>query len=96
MVVSELPARMRVSPDGVVHWERMLHEAICLWLEHRRLLSRIDRGALGVRLEAKVDELIRMAAGDEKAQKLIDRIDERYLRASGHAKPHGHGDLGYE
>lgn len=48
------------------------------------------------RLEAKVDELIRMGLGDEKAQKLIDRIDERYLRAAGHAKPHSHGDLGYE
>lgn len=48
------------------------------------------------RLEAKIDELIRMAAGDEKAQALIDQIDERYLRAAGHAKPHGHGDLGYE
>lgn len=48
------------------------------------------------RLEAKIDELIRMAAGDEKAGKLIDEIDRRYLRAAGHAKPHGHGDLGYE
>lgn len=48
------------------------------------------------RLEAKVDELMRMAAGDKKAQELIDEIDKRYLRAGGHAKPHGHGDLGYE
>lgn len=48
------------------------------------------------RLEAKVDELIRMTAGDEKAQHLIDALDERYLRVAGHAKPHGHGDLGYE
>ena len=49
------------------------------------------------RLEAKIDELMRMAAGDEKAQQLIDDIDERYLRAGGHAKPHAHGhDLGHE
>lgn len=48
------------------------------------------------RLEAKVDELMRMAAGDEKAQQLIDEIDRRYLREAGHAKPHGGGDLGYE
>lgn len=47
------------------------------------------------RLEAKVDELLRMAAGDETAQKLIDDIDARYLREAGHAKPHGH-DLGHE
>lgn len=48
------------------------------------------------RLEAKIDELIRMTAGDEKARALIDQIDERYLRAGGHAKPHGHGDVGHE
>jgi len=48
------------------------------------------------RLEAKIDELMRMAAGDEKAQELIDEIDRRYLRVGGHAKPHGHGDLGHE
>jgi len=48
------------------------------------------------RLEAKVDELLRMAAGDDKAQDLIDAIDERYLRVAGHAKPHAHGDLGHE
>ena len=48
------------------------------------------------RLEAKVDELIRIAAGDEKAQRLLDELDRRYLRVAGHAKPHAHGDLGYE
>ncbi|OJY60851.1 MAG: hypothetical protein BGP16_13045 [Sphingobium sp. 66-54] len=48
------------------------------------------------RLEAKVDELLRMAAGDDRAQALIDAIDERYLRVAGHAKPHAHGDLGHE
>ncbi|MBN8831107.1 MAG: hypothetical protein J0G94_10905 [Sphingomonadales bacterium] len=47
------------------------------------------------RLEAKVDELLKMAGG-ERAQALIDEMDRRYLRTSGHAKPHGHGDLGYE
>ena len=47
------------------------------------------------RLEAKIDELMRMAGGDEKAQALIDEIDRRYLRESGHAKPHAH-DVGYE
>jgi hypothetical protein len=47
------------------------------------------------RLEAKVDELLKINGG-EKAQALIDDIDRRYLRAAGHAKPHAHGDLGYE
>jgi hypothetical protein len=41
------------------------------------------------RMEAKVDALIRLHAGD-KADDLIADIDERYLRAGGHAKPHGH------
>lgn len=45
------------------------------------------------RLEAKVDELIKLSGGD---QRLIDRLDHRYLRKAGHAKPHGHGDLGHE
>ncbi|MDQ4421836.1 hypothetical protein OOT33_15550 [Sphingobium sp. DEHP117] len=48
------------------------------------------------RLEAKIDELIRMTAGEEKARALIGQIDERYLRVGGHAKPHGHGDVGHE
>lgn len=47
------------------------------------------------RLEAKIDELLRYAGG-EKADGLIAEIDQRYLRAEGHAKPHGHGDVGYE
>lgn len=47
------------------------------------------------RLEAKVDELIRLV-GAEKANGLIEEIDRRYLRTGGHAKPHGHGDLGHE
>lgn len=46
------------------------------------------------RLEAKVDELLKMAGGKD-AEQLIRKIDDRYLRAGGHAKPHGH-DLGRE
>jgi hypothetical protein len=46
------------------------------------------------RLEVKVDELLKMAGGKD-AERLINEIDSRYLRAGGHAKPHGH-DLGYE
>jgi hypothetical protein len=41
------------------------------------------------RLEAKVDALMRMVGG-ERAQGLIDRLDEHYLRKDAHAKPHGH------
>lgn len=47
------------------------------------------------RLEAKIDELIRMA-DPAKAEALIDRIDRNYLRAAGHAKPHGRDAVGYE
>lgn len=47
------------------------------------------------RLEAKVDELLRFTAGGQ-ADRLIAEIDKRYLRTEGHAKPHGHGDLGHE
>lgn len=42
------------------------------------------------RMEAKIDELLKLAGG-EKAEALIETIDERYLRAHGHAKPHAHG-----
>lgn len=45
------------------------------------------------RLEAKIDELIKLSGG---SQNLIDTIDERYMRTHGHAKPHGHGDVGRE
>ncbi|MBP6031630.1 MAG: hypothetical protein KA533_09400 [Sphingobium sp.] len=45
------------------------------------------------RLEAKIDELIKLSGGD---QRLIDALDQRYLRKAGHAKPHGHDDLGRE
>ncbi len=41
------------------------------------------------RLEAKIDELIKLQAG-AKADKIIDEIDEAYLRHGGHARPHGH------
>lgn len=41
------------------------------------------------RVEAKLDELIRLQAGDEKGQTLIDQVDRRYLREGGHAKPFG-------
>ena len=36
------------------------------------------------RLEAKVDELLRMQAGGDQGQKLIDEIDHHYLRDGGH------------
>jgi hypothetical protein len=35
-------------------------------------------------------------AGGQEADSLIAEIDKRYLRASGHAKPHRAGDLGHE
>jgi hypothetical protein len=41
------------------------------------------------RLEAKIDELIRLQAGD-RAEDLIERLDHRYLRGHGHARPIGH------
>lgn len=47
------------------------------------------------RLEAKIDELLKFAGGAE-ADGLIAAIDSRYLRVGGHAKPHGHGELGHE
>jgi uncharacterized protein DUF6766 len=41
------------------------------------------------RMEAKVDALLRITAG-EKAEPLIEDIDRHYLRTHGHAQPHGH------
>ena len=38
------------------------------------------------RLEAKVDALIRLKAGDE-ADRIIDDLDAKYLRHGGHARP---------
>jgi hypothetical protein len=39
------------------------------------------------RLEAKVDALLRLQAGDE-AEDIIQRLDEQYLRKAGHAVLH--------
>ena len=43
----------------------------------------------GDRLEAKVDALLRISGGEE-AERLIEQLDEHYMRGHGHAKPHGH------
>jgi uncharacterized protein DUF6766 len=43
------------------------------------------------RLEAKVDSLLRLQAGVDRGQEIIDELDDRYLRTHGHAKPHAHG-----
>ncbi|MDP5278101.1 hypothetical protein Q9Q95_04130 [Sphingomonas sp. DG1-23] len=43
------------------------------------------------RMEAKVDALLRLQAGTGRGQEIIDELDDRYLRAHGHAKPHAHG-----
>ena len=37
------------------------------------------------RLEAKVDELLKLQAGKDEGQKLIDKLDDFYLRDGGHA-----------
>lgn len=44
------------------------------------------------RLEAKIDELLKMQAGEEKAKQLIEKIDHDFLRHHGHSKPIGHSD----
>ncbi|WP_087001682.1 DUF6766 family protein [Rhizobium sullae] len=41
------------------------------------------------RLEAKIDELLKINAGERGAD-IIAELDERYFRTHGHAKPHGH------
>lgn len=43
------------------------------------------------RLEAKIDALIRMQGGEE-GERLLEQIDEVYLRTHGHARPHAHGE----
>jgi hypothetical protein len=43
------------------------------------------------RMEAKVDALLRLHAGVDRGQEIIDELDERYLRTHGHAQPHAHG-----
>ena len=40
------------------------------------------------RLEAKIDELLRM--NGDKGEAIIRELDIRFLRHDGHAKPHGH------
>lgn len=41
------------------------------------------------RMEAKIDALIRLQAG-EHADALLQGIDDRYLRHHGHSRPHAH------
>jgi len=41
------------------------------------------------RLEAKIDELLRLQGGD-RGEALIERIDRDFLRHDGHARPFGH------
>lgn len=43
------------------------------------------------RMEAKIDSLIRLKAGVDRGQEIIDELDDRYMRHHGHAKPHAHG-----
>ena len=42
------------------------------------------------RTEAKLDALIRLAAGP-RGDEIVRSIDDRYLRTHGHSKPHAHG-----
>ena len=42
------------------------------------------------RIEAKVDELLKLQAGKDEGQKLIDKLDHFYLREHGHAQPLDH------
>ena len=41
------------------------------------------------RMEAKIDALIRLQGG-EGAEDLLNDIDRKFLRSTGHALPHGH------
>ena len=41
------------------------------------------------RLEAKIDEILRRQTGEDEGQKLIDKIDQDFLRHHGHSKPVG-------
>jgi hypothetical protein len=45
------------------------------------------------RLEAKIDALVRITAGD-RGNHLLKEIDHHYLREHGHAQPHAHEVLG--
>lgn len=40
------------------------------------------------RMEAKIDELLRMQGKD--GERVIAELDEKFLRRDGHSKPHGH------
>ena len=42
------------------------------------------------RLEAKIDELLKMQAGDAECQRIFDRLDNHYLRDHGHAPRFDH------
>ena len=44
------------------------------------------------RLEAKIDELLRLSGGD-RGEALIERIDRDFLRHGGHARPFGHAPI---
>lgn len=41
------------------------------------------------RMEAKIDALLRITGGQE-GQKVIEGLDEHFMRDHGHAKPHAH------
>ena len=41
------------------------------------------------RMEAKIDALLRITGGED-GNKLIDGIDQHYMRTHGHAQPHAH------
>lgn len=41
------------------------------------------------RLEAKIDELLRLHGGAD-GDAIVRRLDKQFLRHDGHAKPHGH------
>lgn len=43
------------------------------------------------RLEAKVDALLIMQG--DKGQRVMEKLDQHYLRTEGHADPHGHSEL---
>lgn len=42
------------------------------------------------RLEAKIDELLKLQAGKEQGQAMIDRLDDFYLRDHGHPQRFNH------
>ena len=44
------------------------------------------------RLEAKIDALLRISAGTEQGDKVIQELDYEYARTHGHALPHKHAE----